>query len=182
MIKKALLTGLLVFTGGLSAANETKHCTCNVYEFTTKEKIIIGGLVGGSVIIAAPYVLGAATIAKIAVAIKAAVTAVTPYVVPTTTVGKVGLGLTAAQSARPCIVQTTEEKLNRLLEEKASKHIQAKAEFISCLKANKANSLRSASGRPMACEDAALLYALNSSIPELNKKTEAFKNGKCLCS
>ena len=182
MIKKALLAGLLVFVEGLSAANETMHCTCNVYEFTTAEKIVIGGLVGGSVIIAAPYVLSAATIAKIAVAVKAAATVVTPYVVPTTTVGKIGLGLTAAQSARPYVVQTTEEKLNRLLEEKALKQINSKIEFISCLKANKANSLRSASGRPEVCEEAALFYALSFSASELNKKTDAFKNGKCFCS
>jgi len=181
MIKQVCLiivVGLLLSTGGsMLIANDTSNCTCNVPELTTADKVIIVCFVGGVIVVATPYVVGAGTVAKIVVAAKATAS----YVIPKTVVGQVGLGLTAAQMARPLVLQTTEEKLGKLLEEGALKPAKSKAEFISCLKLNKVNSPRNASGRPVACEDAAFLYALNSSFPELNKKTEAFKNGRCFC-
>ena len=184
-----------MLTSSLIAA-ENKKCTCNTYELSTTEKVVFYGAIGTGVVagtvIAAPYVLPAATIAAIKASAAAAATsaasaatsaasAAATQIVPTTVVGKVGLGLTAAQLARPYVLKTTEEKLEALLKEKALKPTTAKTEFVNCLKANK-NSQRNALGRPVVCEEAALFYAFNSSVSELNKRTQAFKNGKCFCS
>jgi len=157
MIRKYFLLLLAVFFIAIdcvSLANNTQCCTCNVPDFTTGDKVIIGGLLGGAIIIAAPYVLAAGSTIKIAVAIKLAVAAGSTYLIPTTTVGQVGLGLMTAQIVRPFILQTTEERLDRLLGEKASMPARAKAEFISCLKENGTNCPRNAFGRPTACEAA----------------------------
>lgn len=187
MIKKTLLlfTGLLVLTGNLLTANDTKHCMCNIRPLTTTEKVLIGGLVVfvgvPAIITAAPYIIAALPAAKIAAAVKVAAATASPYIVPTTTIGKASYVLSAAQMARPLIVQTTEEKCDRLLEEKALRPARAKNEFVGCLRANKTGSPRNAAGIPAACEDAALCYALNSSMAELNQKTVAFKNNKCFC-
>lgn len=184
MIKKILL---LLFSVSLFAA-ENKNCTCNTIELSTTEKVVVAGVLGTGVIIAAPYVLPASVLAAIAatstVAKAAAVAAsvkVGAALASTTVVGKVGLGLAAVQLARPLVLQTTEEKLNALLKEKTSRPAKAKTEFISCLKANKDSQINS-SGRPIACEDAALFYAFTVGVPELNRRTKAFNNGKCFCS
>lgn len=113
MVKKTILICLLSTTFALMEANS---CTCKSQynELTTTESVILWGGMGTGAVLAAPYVLPASAIAAIA----AAATCVAPYVIPSTTVGKVGLGLTAAQYVRPCILQTTEEKLKTLLKEK----------------------------------------------------------------
>ncbi len=178
MFKKALF---LIFITSLSTANENKKCTCNTYELTTTEKVVIGGVVGAGAVIAAPYVLPASTIAAISAAITAASAKTAAYFASMTAVGKISLGLSAAQLARPYVLQTTEEKLKALLEEKAAKPAKAKAEFISCLKTNKSSTQRNSSGRPEACEEAALLYAFSAGVAELNKKTKQFKDGQCFC-
>ncbi len=178
MIKTPLLMliGLFISAGDVLMASEVKHCTCTPREVTTAEKMVVWSLIVASPIVLVP--LGAFVIVPAVTSIASTVTA---YIVPTTLVGKVGLGLTAAQMARPLVVKTTEEKLHVLLKERASRHTKTKTEFIDCLKANRYNSPRNVSGRPAACEGIALSYALNSSLPELNKKTVAFKNGKCFC-
>lgn len=179
MIKKSLLSMFIGFllVNGFLLAYDTPSCMCKSHDLTITGKIILGGLI----LIAAPHILGPITVAKIGVAVKSAIVLGSNCVIPTSTVGKIGLGLTAAQMARPYILQTTEEKLNELLKEKASRSARTKDEFISCLKANKTDSPRNVFGRPCACEDAALIYAFNSSVAELNKRTEAFKKGECFC-
>jgi hypothetical protein len=189
MIKQTYLVtliGLLMSTGSMLPANDDKQCICNVRPLTTSQKVIIGsiavvGIVVGvaAAIAAGPYV---ATNLPSLENVKSKVNKGADYVVPKTIVGKVGLGLTAAQIARPYILQTTEEKLNGLLEEKVARTAKTREDFVGCLITNKIGSPRNTTGIPIACEEAALLYTLNSSIPELNKKTEAFKSGKCFCS
>lgn len=189
MFKKILLI-LLLSTNSfvLRAAND---CTCNSQynEWSTTGTIIVWGSVGTGTVLLAPVVLPASAIAAItaaAAATKAAVVAAAAqaatFIIPTTTVGKVGLGLTATQYVRPCILQTTEEKLKKLLKEKERKQWAAREEFITCLKQNKFNSARNAAGRPSACEDMALAYALVAGNAHLNRRTQAFKDGKCFCS
>lgn len=177
MVKKAIL---LMFTVNLFAA-ENKNCTCKTQELSTKEKVVVVGAVGTGAIIAAPYVLPASVLTAIGTAVTVIATKAAAVFASITVVGKVGLGLTGAKMARPLVLQTQEEKLNDLLKENASRPDKAKKEFISCLKSNKSNP-RNASGRPDACEDAALFYAFNSSVSELNKRTQAFSGGKCFCN
>lgn len=177
------LTALLLFAGGSLTANDTERCTCR--ELTTGETVVAWTIIGGvgalgglALAFAGPYIAGSAIAAKIT----AAATTAAPYVVPTTTVGKVSLGITAAHYARPYVLQTTEEKLNVLLKEKASRPVKTSTELVDCLKSNRHTYPRNKSGIPVACEKEALFYAIDSSVPELNKRTEAFKNNKCFCS
>lgn len=188
MVKKTIL---ICFLGTLFASIKANGCTCNSQynEWSTTEKVIAGGAVTTGVIIAAPFVLPASAIAAIAAGVAAtkaavvgAVTYTAPYIIPSTTVGKVGLGLTATQYVRPCILQTTEEKLKGLLKEKEQKQYAPREEFITCLKQNKFGSPRNAAGRPAACEDLALAYALAAGNANLKRRTQAFKEGKCFCS
>ncbi len=183
MIKKhflSVLTIILVLTNDSLYANEPQYCTCNTTDLSITEKIIIGGLLGGTIIVAAPYILSAGSIIKIAVATKSLIAAGITYS-STSTIGKFGLCFMVIETARPHILQTAEEKLSQLLKEKDSMPEKSKADFINCLKTNKYNPSKNIFGRPVACEDAALFYALNSSISELHKRTEAFNNGTCFC-
>ena len=124
MLKKVLL---LLFTTSLFAA-ENKDCTCNTVELSTVEIIVFYSVISVGAIAIAPYVLPAGTIAAISAGVTSVAGTAVTYVVPTTVVGKVGLGITAVQLARPLVLQTTEEKLNKLLEEKASRPTRAKIE------------------------------------------------------
>lgn len=168
-----LLTVLLLFTGTLLMAGDTKRCTCKEPELTLGVFLTIAsfGAAAGLLIAAAPIS-----------AIPAAAGTVTAKIIAMSTVSKVGLGLTIAQAARPYVVQTTEEKLNVLLKEKASRPTKTSADLINCLKSNRRTYPRDKSGIPVACEGQALFYAIDSGVPALKKKTEAFKNGKCFCS
>lgn len=178
MLKKALL--LLVSTS-LFAADESKNCSCNDQawrELSTTEKVVIYSTLGVGAIMAAPLVLPASAIA----AATSAATFAATCIIPTTVVAKVSTGLSAALILRPYVFETTEERRDNLLKEKSLKPSKAKAEFISCLKKNKATSEKNASGRPTVCEEAALFYALTAGNSALDQKTEAFNNGQCFCS
>lgn len=171
MIKKIFI---LLLSLNLFAVEKNKNCTCSTRDFSTTEK----GIMVSAAILTTPYIFPAGTIGGLA----AAVTTAAHYLIPTTIVGKISLGLTAVNIARPMVVQTTEEKLDALIKERASNQEKARIEFIECLKSNKKNSQRNESGRPIECEDLAFFYALNSSATELNKRTEAFNKNKCFCS
>ena len=177
-----MLTGLYMLTGSSLMASDTKTCTCREPEKAeiVAGCVIIGGMVvlgGIAIVVATPYVIAAAPAAKVAVAAKGAAA----YVAKMTVVGKVSVGLTVAQYARLYVVQTTEEKLNARVKEKSSRRTKTKTEFIDCLKKNRRNYPRNKLGIPIACEETALFYGINSSVSELSKKTEAFKSGKCFC-
>lgn len=174
MLKKAIL---VIFSIPLLAANEGVSCTCNDQvnnELSPTGKAVMYGSVGAAIIMTMP--------ASALVALAATTASAATYIIPTTVLGKVSLALTVTQILRPYAFQTTEEKLNELLKENDSKPSQAKAEFIDCLKKNKATSEKNASGRPTVCEEAALFYALMAGNSALNQKIDAFNNGGCYCS
>lgn len=179
MLKKVIL---LLLSTSLLIGSENKNCICK--NQSDNKFIIIGSIlaVGTAAVIAAPFVLPAGTIVVITTTGTAIATKIAVIVVPTTTIGQISSGLSITHAIRPYIIETTEEKLNVLLEERALKPFKVKTEFIHCLKANKINSQRDASGRPTACDEIALRYALTVGISELNQRTEAFNNNKCYCS
>ena len=177
---------ILLFSINLFATDKTEHCTCIANnELSTTAKIIACGL--GAVAFA-PFVLTASTVsilvtaaaatksAGIAIATKAGA-----YIVSTTVVGKVSAAVTITNVAIPYVSQTTEEKLNALLKDRNLKLSKSKKEFVRCLVKNKTNTQKDTSGRPVACDEAALRYALTAGISELDKRTDAFNNNKCYC-
>ncbi len=184
MLKKVsilLLSSMSLF------AIENKNCTCSTQDVSMQTKIIIGAC-GVGAVVAAPYIVPGSVVTVVGPALAVAKTAVMAatakigaVVIPPTLAGQVGLGITAAQLARPFLVQTTQEKLDALLKEEAASPARAKKEFISCLKAHKNSQQRNKSGRPDVCEDAALFYAFNSSMSELQRRTAAFNDGTCFC-
>lgn len=192
MFKKILL--ILLFSANPYAlkANDCR-CDLTVNEPSLMKSIIIlsavgAGAVAGTVIMA-PVVIPAAALSAITagiVATKGAIVAggtyVASWLIPTTTVEYVGTTLTVIKHTRPYIIQTTEEKRDQLLEEKAQEQYTKKDEFITCLRQNKFGSARNAAGRPSACEEMAYAYAFVAGNAELNRRTKAFKEGKCFCS
>lgn len=188
-----MLKKMLLFLVCINLFNISSVYTCTCYssynELSTTEKVAIGGTIITGGVLAAPYVLPASALAAIAAAAAAAkaaavagATKVAGYVASTSTVSKVGWGLTAVQYTRPLIVHTTEEKVKALLKEKERKQYAPREEFITCLKQNKFGSARNAAGRPSVCEDLAFSYALVAGNANLNRRTEAFNQGKCFCS
>jgi len=182
MLKKIFL--ILFFSAISFALRAERDCNCNseYNELSTMGKVFVYGSAGIGIVAAAPVLLTAGAITTIANGVMDIVGSVITFITPTNTAGKVGLGLTAAQYVRPYIVQTTEEKRDQLLKEKQQKQYTAREEFITCLKQNKFGSVRNAAGRPSVCEDMALAYALVAGNANLNRRTEAFKEGKCFCS
>lgn len=192
MFKKILL--ILLFSTN-SFALRARECRCDltVNEPSALVSIIVVGAVGAGAVagtvMMAPVVIPAAALTAITagmVATKGAIVAGGTYaaswIVPTNVVGYVSTTLTVIRYTRPYIVQTTKEKRDQLLEEKAQERYTTKDEFITCLRQNKFGSARNAAGRPSACEEMAYAYAFVAGYAELNRRTKAFKEGKCFCS
>ncbi len=189
MLKRTIL--LLLFSANLYAGDQAENCGCNSQynELSKTKKFILYGAIGtgtvAATIAAAPVVLPAGAVAAVTTALASAKVAIAAGAAKAaaaiTTMGKVSLGLSAAQYARPYILRTTEEKRDILLKEKPLKALKAEREFISCLKQNKIGSSKNSTGRPTACEDVALFYALVAGNAKLNRRTKAFNDKKCFC-
>lgn len=188
MFKKLFL---VLFSISLCTAPEIQPCDCKPQinnQWSTKKKVLVWGLVGTGVVVAAPFILPAGTLAALSTAVAAikagavAATTKTAVIIIPSPVGGVNAGITLARITRPCVIQTTKEARDRLLRAKEHKASKAKTELVDCLKHNKINSPKNDSGLPTACEQAALFYAFIAGTRELNKRTEAFNNGECFCA
>jgi hypothetical protein len=165
MIKKIFL---LLCSSNLLLANE----------FSTTQKVLIGGAIGSVVVaaavVAAPLVLPASTVVAIkttasAVAIKVgtAATAAAPVAKGIT------LGISAVQIAKPYIISTPDEGLSQLRKEQAAREFKAKNAFLECFTKNKLFP-KNNSGYPDSCKQLACMFELISGQEEFNRTVKAF--------
>jgi len=160
---------------------------------------IVGGVIGGTAVgvVAAPFVLPAATItaiqagavavtAKIAAASAVVSTSVTTSVtaVAGTTIGTaagtaagaivsvpgaISVGIKGATLARPYVFETEYEELAYLDKVEIQEFLQARSNLISCLMKNKADSKKGSFGCSSSCQEMAYTFRLLAGQVELQK-------------